>query len=141
MRLDQWIGIIGCCLLSYTTVTAQPSAPQDLPAADAPAAYFRYHKRMPASFSGFAVELVAANTPLPRDYELFKRFGNVHYDKIQRGRYTYLIPVGFTKKKSVEKYLTDIVHPLAPDATIVEYRYGQRLETDRPSRKKQFRFD
>ena len=101
----------------------------------------RYHHRMPASYTGFAVELVTSERPLTTNYPLFKNFGNIHYDKLQRGRYTYLIPVGFTKRSSVEKYVRDVIESRVPDAVIVEYENGLRQGNEALHRKRRLRFD
>ena len=96
---------------------------------------------MPASFTGFAVELTTSDRPLTTAFPLFRKFGNIHYDKLRRGRYTYLIPVGFRKRESVEKYLADVILPRVPGATIVEYINGLRQDTKAPHRKRRLRFD
>ena len=101
----------------------------------------RSYHRMPASFTGYAVELTTSDRPLTTAFPLFKNFGNIHYDKLQRGRYTYLIPVGFTKRESVEKYVADVIHPRVPKATIVEYQNGLRLDSKALHRKRRLRFD
>ena len=101
----------------------------------------RHHHRMPASYTGFAVELTTSDRPLTTDFPLFKNFGNIHYDKLQRGRYTYLIPVGFTKRSSVEKYVRDVIERRVPNAVIVEYENGLRQGSQALHRKRRLRFD
>ena len=124
-----------CQAFLLTGVQGQPAAAEPV----VPVA--RHAKRMPASFTGFAVELTASERPLDLSFPLFKNFGNIHYDKPARGRYTYLIPLGFTKRPSVDKYLADVILPRVPEATIIEYYNGRRQGGDDARRKRRYRFD
>ena len=88
--------------------------------------FFRHHKKIPISYSGFAIELTTADLPLKRDYFLFEKFGNVFYEKRKEGGYAYLILIDFKSKKAVEDFLNNIVLPKAPEAKMVNYKRGVR---------------
>jgi len=88
--------------------------------------FFRHHKKMPITYTGYAIELTTADLPLKRDYFLFEKFGNVHYEKRKEGGYAYLILIKFKTKKSVENFLNNIVLPKAPEAKMVTYKRGVR---------------
>lgn len=130
-------------LLLGTGLYAQPA-----PRATATAAsrsevppHMRHPRRMPASFTGFAIELTDSERPLDMSYPLFRNFGSIHYDKPARGRYTYLIPLTFKNRKAVDKYLADVIQYRVPEARVVEYYYGRRQDGTDTRRKRRYRFD
>ncbi len=87
---------------------------------------YRYHKRLASTHSGIAIELTASNFPLSRDYPIFKQFGNVYYDKLKQGGYSYLIKTNFKNWEAAEKFLSEIILPKAPEARVIEYKTGVR---------------
>lgn len=87
---------------------------------------YRYHKKLPATFTGFVIELEASNYPLERGYPLFKQFGNVYYDKLEQGGYSYVIKTNFSKSEAIEKFLADVIIHKAPEARVLEYKLGKR---------------
>ncbi len=88
--------------------------------------YFRHHKKLPATYSGFGIELTRSELPLKRDYHLFQQFGNVHYEKLDKGGYAYVLLVKFSNKKALKNYVEQLVKPKAPDAKAVVYKIGKR---------------
>lgn len=86
--------------------------------------YFRHHKRLPATFSGYAIELEVTEKPMRRDNELFSQFGNVFYKQLESGEYAYYILLDFKSKKAMKKYLTQVVHHRVPEARLVVYSGG-----------------
>ena len=91
------------------------------------AAYYRHHKRLSATFSGYAIELVVSEKPLRRDAELFDQFGNIYYKQLDTGAYAYYILLpSFRKKKAMKTYLMNNVRPRAPQAQLVAYSGGIR---------------
>ncbi len=87
---------------------------------------YRFHKKVPGTYNGYAIEIVKAKYPLERNYPLFKKFGNVHYEKLAEGGYSYCILLNFNSKKGAKQFLENVVKPKAPDARIVSYKLGVR---------------
>lgn len=92
------------------------------------AAYYRQHEKLPAQFSGLAIELTTSDLPLRRDYFLFKRFGNVYYHRLTAGGYSYCILPNFSSKKAVEHFLETVVIHRAPEAKLIKYKKGKRKD-------------
>ena len=88
--------------------------------------YYRHHRQMPSTFSGYTIELATSKIPLKRDDELFKYFGKVYYTKLKGGGFAYNIMVNFSSKSSVKNFLENVVRHKAPDARLVEYKKGKR---------------
>ncbi len=88
--------------------------------------YYRHHKKLPAGYQGFVIELTTSDMPLKRNYFLFDQFGNVFYDQLRKGDYAYCILINFSKRKAVKKFLNNIILPKAPEARLVEYKNGKR---------------
>lgn len=88
--------------------------------------YYRHHKQLSASYEGYAIELTTSALPLKRNYFLFDQFGNVFYDKLESGGYSYCILANFSSKKSVERFLEMIILPKAKEARVVAYKKGKR---------------
>ena len=86
----------------------------------------RFHKRLSGTFSGFAIELTAADLPLERNYPLFRQFGNVHYDKLREGGYSYVIKTDFTSKAALKRFYENVILPKNDKARMVEYKLGKR---------------
>jgi hypothetical protein len=55
---------------------------------------------------------------------IFKKFGNIIFDRKEDGKYVYLIPIPFSTKKSTESFLDNVIKPNSPNAKIVEYKKG-----------------
>ena len=88
--------------------------------------YYRHHKKLSSEYEGYAIELTTSDLPLKRNYFLFDQFGNVNYDKLEDGGYSYCILAKFSSKKSVEHFLETIILPKAPEARLIEYKNGKR---------------
>ncbi len=90
------------------------------------ASYYRHHKQLAATFSGYVIELTTSERPLKRSHELFGQFGKVHYDQLEDGTYSYCIVVDFREKKAAKHFLEQVVRPKAADARIIQYKKGIR---------------
>ncbi len=88
--------------------------------------YYRHHKKLSSIYEGYVIELTTSDLPLKRNYFLFDQFGNVHYDKLKKGGYSYCIMANFSSKKSVEHFMETIILPKAPEAKLIEYKKGKR---------------
>ena len=87
---------------------------------------YRFHQRLSGTYSGLAIEIIAADLPLERSLPLFRQFGNVHYDKLEEGGYSYVIKTNITDKKSLKNFYETIILPRNPDAKMIEYKFGKR---------------
>ena len=94
-------------------------------AAEMPAPY-NAHKKLPVFYEGYAIEVATSTYPLDRKNQVFRKFGNIHYDKLERGSYSYLILGGFSNDKSILHFLQNVIAPQVKDARAVHYKEGIR---------------
>ncbi|MEZ4933201.1 MAG: hypothetical protein R2788_13900 [Saprospiraceae bacterium] len=87
---------------------------------------YHSHKKLPVLYDGYAIEVATSTYPLDRKNQLFRQFGNVHYDKLERGSYSYLILGGFSDDESVLHFLQNVIAPQVKDARAVHYKEGIR---------------
>ena len=87
---------------------------------------YRFHKKLPALYNGYAIEVIASNYPLDRTNPIFHQFGNIHYDKLERGGFSYLILTRFTSDEPAQRFLKNIIIPKARDARLIFYNDGIR---------------
>ena len=87
---------------------------------------FRFHKKLPSLYEGYAIEVAASNYPLDRRNPLFRQFGGIHYDKLDEGGYSYLILGRFSDEKSALSFLHNAVLHRAKEARVVHYKEGTR---------------
>jgi hypothetical protein len=86
----------------------------------------RHHKPLSASYNGYAIELAVSKLPLHRDNPLFHKFGNIYYDILSDGQYSYCILVSFTSKEAVSLYQQNVVKAQAPASRVIYYKKGNR---------------
>ncbi len=86
----------------------------------------RYQKRLASSHNGCVIELMQSELPLRRTEPIFEQFGNVQYDKLVSGIYSYCIVTEFGSRQALADYVEKVIRPRAPQAKIVEYRNGER---------------
>ena len=94
-------------------------------AAPVPAAN-RFHKKFPQLFNGMAIEIAASTYPLDRANPAFRQFGNVFYEKLQEGGYSYLIMANFSSKAAALHFVESVVKPKTEGAKLFEYKDGIR---------------
>ncbi len=87
---------------------------------------YAFTKRVPALYSGYAIELTTSELPLKKNHPDFQYFGKVHHEKTANGTYSYVILADFNRKESAEKYLKDIVLHRIPTAQIIRFKNGKR---------------
>ena len=93
---------------------------------DPPRKNYRFHRRLPAAYHGYVIEIAASNYPLPRDYEVFGQFGRVYYDKVRRGGYSYVIIPELRTRKEIERFFETVIKPRVPEARLIRYKHGMR---------------
>ena len=109
--------------LAYQGTTAYRAAKKEKASTPTP---HRFHKKLPALYEGYAVEVGTSTYPLDTQNPLFRKFGNIHYDKLERGSYSYLILGRFKNDKSALHFLHNIIAPQVATAKVVHYKEGTR---------------
>jgi hypothetical protein len=83
-------------------------------------------KRFPQMHTGFAIEIAFTTYPMDATNPIFQQFGNVRYDKLPDGGYSYLIMANFSSKESALDFLNNVVKPKAGKAKLIQYDEGTR---------------
>lgn len=109
--------------LAYESGTAYRPAKKEVRKTPTP---HRVHKKLPALYQGYAVEVATSTYPLDGTNGIFRKFGNIHYDKLERGSYSYLILGRFRNDASALHFLTNIIAPQVKEARVVHYKDGIR---------------
>jgi hypothetical protein len=103
-----------------------PGGPADEPTTETvlPIVFFRKAKKVSAAYDGYAIEIASSDRPLMQNDPIFKKFGNIIFDRQEDGKYAYLIPIPFSTKKSTESFLENVIKPHTPSAKVVVYKNG-----------------
>lgn len=118
--------------LAYGQGAASFDAASDITAAIAPKpapakpTTVRSLKRFPQLHTGFAIEIAFSTYPMDATNSIFQQFGNVRYDKLSDGGYSYLIMSNFSSKESALDFLNNVVKPKAEKAKLIQYNEGER---------------
>ncbi len=129
------IAIVVACAIGYFPfgLVAQPEGHGPFaelhPAGTRPAVarhVYRFHRRLPAVYHGYVIEIAASNYPLPRDFPLFAQFGKIYYDKVRRGGFSYLIVPQLRSRKEIERFFQTVIKPRVPEARLIRYKHGRR---------------
>jgi hypothetical protein len=118
---------------SVQGISAENTTTKAIPSSDTRrnvSAYRKAFKKLPALYNGYVIELEASNYPLDHANAIFRQFGNVYYDKLTGGGYSYCIKVDFSSLDSVKQYLNNNIIYRAPEARILQYKKGKRLLVD-----------
>lgn len=76
-------------------------------------------------YSGFRVQILLAETPLPPDHIIFTRHGSIAAEQLSEGVYAYLVGDFPTEEAAVE--FTDVyLAKLYPGLRIVQFELGKR---------------
>lgn len=86
----------------------------------------RSHKRFPALFNGLAIEIATSTYPMDRTNPIFRQFGNVLYEKLPEGGYSYLIMANFNSKDAAMDFVKNVVKPKAEKARLIQFSDGNR---------------
>ena len=86
----------------------------------------RFHKKLSGTYNGYAIEVATSDYPLDRSNPVFRQFGNIHYDKLDRGGYSYLILGRFSSDESALHFMNYIIVPKAKNAKLIHYKDGTR---------------
>lgn len=97
-----------------------------------------YNKKVPAVYSGYAIELKTSEFPLIENDKDFQNFGKVYYDKTMQGTYSYVILADFNRKQGVIDYINNVVkyRIKSKKLKVVEYKNGRRKEEQQPIKRK-----
>lgn len=87
-------------------------------------AYIRKPKDLPATFSGYKVELTTVyNKKLSLNDELYTKFGGICIEQRTATSYTYLVG-NFEDKAACDDYMAKVIQSRYPDAKGVKYNKG-----------------
>ncbi|MCF8244232.1 MAG: hypothetical protein K9J37_03370 [Saprospiraceae bacterium] len=86
----------------------------------------RSYKRFPALYNGLAIEIATSTYPMDKTNPIFRKFGNVHYEKLSEGGYSYLIMANFSSKESALDFVQNVVKPKAEKARLIQFSDGNR---------------
>lgn len=86
----------------------------------------RTNKRFPQLFTGMAIEIATATYPMDKTNPLFRQFGNVLYEKLPEGGYSYLIMANFSSQEAGLDFVKNVVKPKAEKARLIQYSDGNR---------------
>jgi hypothetical protein len=89
---------------------------------------YRFHKKLPAMYNGYAIEIAKAEYPMGKSEPIFKKFGNVKYHKLHEGGYSYLITTDFKNVEDAQAFYESIVKPKVETAKLIRYEYGIRRQ-------------
>ena len=106
--------------IAAITPTAKMTAPTTISV--------RSHKRFPQLFTGMAIEIATSTYPMNKTNPLFRQFGNVFYEKLPEGGYSYLIMANFSSKEAGLEFVKNVVKPKAEKAKLIQYSDGNRKE-------------
>lgn len=86
----------------------------------------RTHKRFPQLYSGWAIEIATSTYPMDKSEPIFRQFGNVSYEKLPQGGYSYLIKANFSSKEAGLEFLKNVIKPRAEKAKLIQFNDGIR---------------
>lgn len=86
----------------------------------------RTHKRFPQLYTGMAVEIATSTYPMDKSNPIFRQFGNVLYEKLPEGGYSYLIMANFSSKEAGLDFVKNVVKPKAEKARLIQFNEGNR---------------
>jgi hypothetical protein len=86
----------------------------------------RTHKRFPQLYTGMAIEIATSTYPMDKTNPLFRQFGNVLYEKLSEGGYSYLIMANFSSKEAAMDFVKNVVKPKAVKARLIQFSEGNR---------------
>jgi hypothetical protein len=82
--------------------------------------------KIPKDYSGYKIELMAVDTELPAEHDLFFQHGNLSMELVLPDSiYSYTLGQ-FEERPKAETFLYDLLIHRYPDARVVEYENGQR---------------
>ncbi len=86
----------------------------------------RFHKRFPQLFTGMAIEIATSTYPIDKANPVFRQFGNVFYEKLPEGGYSYLIMANFSSKDAALEFTQKVVKPKVEKARLIQFNEGIR---------------
>jgi hypothetical protein len=89
---------------------------------------YRFHKKLPAMYNGFAIEIAFAEYPMSKTEPIFRKFGKVKYHKLPEGGYSYLITTDFKDREDAFSFFKNIVKPKVETAKLIRYDFGVRRQ-------------
>ena len=100
------------------------------PALENPKPFIRKTNRIAADYESYGIVLKESERPLLSTDNIFRRFGNIVYDKTEHGMYVYIIKTPFQNEKSVKAFLDVVIKPRFESAYVVKYKKGIMAQLD-----------
>ncbi|HFC00160.1 MAG TPA: OmpA family protein [Phaeodactylibacter sp.] len=83
-------------------------------------------QKVPKDYTGFKVQVLVSNSELPHSHRLFSQHGNLTMEETKSGGFAYLLGE-FAEKKDAEAFLKNIITPRYPNAKVIDYFKGKRV--------------
>ncbi len=87
---------------------------------------YNHCKKLSQTYSGYAIEVSASEYPLQPNHPVFRQFGNIFYEKLREGGYSYLIKGEFSSEEAALHFMKNIIVPRASGARLFFYEEGIR---------------
>ena len=87
---------------------------------------YRLQRRLPAFYTGFAIEVATSEFPVQKDHPIYSKFGKIYYHKLRHGGYSYLIQTPFSDFEAVKDFFESTIKSKVGHARIIKYRKGKR---------------
>lgn len=87
---------------------------------------FSQVKKLPADFTGFRIEIMATEEPLPENHDIFFQHGNLALEKLGEKAYSYTLGQ-FPSAGEAGEFMAAFLQQRYPNARVIEYLEGKRL--------------
>lgn len=81
---------------------------------------------IPKSYTGFKIEILNTEEPLPAAHDIFFHHGNLSLEELGKKEFSYTLG-SFTSRDEAMVFMQDFLLKRYPEAKVVEYEAGERL--------------
>jgi hypothetical protein len=81
---------------------------------------------IPKNYSGYKIEILTTDEPLPSDHDIFYQHGKICLEKMPNNKYSYTLG-RFESMDDATVFLQDFLVQRYPNAQIVSYENGERI--------------
>lgn len=81
---------------------------------------------IPKNYSGFKIEILTTDEPLPSNHDIFYQHGKICLEKMGNNKYAYTLG-RFDNADDATIFLQDFLEQRYPKAKVVEYEKGERI--------------
>lgn len=83
-------------------------------------------QKIPQDFTGFRIEIMAVEEPLPDSHDIFFQHGNLTVEKLNEKAYSYTLG-NFSNAAEATDFMANFLQQRYPKARVVEYEQGKRI--------------